>query len=146
MVNAAVGGNNNDGNGREIVKKQILSLTHIELLEVISEMKQQLEEAKDAVDFYRQVTESEEWSEMSEVSKLLNMGMGRNKIFELLREKSILRYNNEPYQRFVDNGCFRLVEQKYNDSYGTTRISIKTVVSQKGLDFIRRVINEHRSN
>ena len=67
--------------------------------------------------------------------------MGRNRIFQLLREKEILNNSNQPYQQFVDRGYFRVIESKFTLPDGTTRINLKTVVFQKGLDFIRSVVH-----
>jgi len=100
-------------------------------------------EVQPKVDFYDTVTKSDEWMEMSEVAKLLNYrNLGRNKIFKILRENKILRKkNNQPYQEYVDRGYFKLIEQVYTTTYGDTRISYKTVISQKGLDYIKKVID-----
>ncbi len=99
-------------------------------------------EVQPKVDFYDTVTKSDEWMEMSEVAKLLNYKkLGRNKIFNILRENKILRINNQPYQEYVDRGCFKLIEQVYTTTYNDTRISYKTVISQKGLDYIKKVID-----
>ena len=98
-------------------------------------------EVQTKVDFYDTVTKSDEWMEMSEVAKLLNyQKLGRNKIFNILRENKILRKNNQPYQEYVDRGYFKLIEQVYTTTYDT-RISYKTVISQKGLDYIKKVID-----
>jgi phage antirepressor YoqD-like protein len=89
------------------------------------------------------VSNSDDWQEMSSIAKVLNYkGFGRNKIFEFLRGEKILRYNNEPYQEFVDRGYFKIIEQKVDLPYGTAMINKKTVVSQKGLDFIRRKLDD----
>lgn len=95
-------------------------------------------------EFYDSVTGSEDWSEMSTVVKVLALkGWGRNSVFRLLRDRRILRYNNEPYQDYVERGYFRLVEQRFeNPTTGETMINKKPVVSQRGIDFIRRIIEE----
>jgi phage antirepressor YoqD-like protein len=76
------------------------------------------------------------------VKVLAYKGYGRNKTFALLRDRQILRYNNVPYQEYVERGYFKTVEEVYEDSFGRTGIFIKTMVSQKGLDFIRKLIEE----
>lgn len=48
--------------------------------------------------------------------------------------------DNVPYQKYIDNGCFRMIEQKYQMPDGETRISIKTLVYQKGVDYIRKIL------
>jgi phage antirepressor YoqD-like protein len=114
-----------------------------EQLQIVTQLFQKYtKEVQPKVDFYDTVTKSDEWMEMSEVAKLLNYKKyGRNKIFNILRENKILRKNNQPYQEYVDRGCFKLIEQVYTTTYGDTRISYKTVISQKGLDYIKKVID-----
>jgi phage antirepressor YoqD-like protein len=114
-----------------------------EQLQIVTQLFQKYtKEVQPKVDFYDTVTKSDEWMEMSEVAKLLNYKKyGRNKIFNILRENKILRKNNQSYQEYVDRGCFKLIEQVYTTTYGDTRISYKTVISQKGLDYIKKVID-----
>ena len=93
--------------------------------------------------FYDDVAGSKDSIEMGYVAKVLGIrGMGRNRLFSLLRDKKILDKNNIPYQHFVDCGYFRVLEQKYIVSNGQTKINIKTMVFQKGIDFIMRKIRE----
>ncbi|AQS08350.1 phage antirepressor protein KilAC domain protein [Clostridium saccharobutylicum] len=93
--------------------------------------------------FYDDVAGAKNSIEMGHVAKLLGIrGIGRNRLFSLLREKKVLDKNNIPYQQFVDCGFFRVLEQKYTVSNGQTKINIKTMVFQKGVDFIMRKIRE----
>ncbi|AGX41450.1 phage antirepressor [Clostridium saccharobutylicum] len=95
------------------------------------------------VQFYDDVAGSKDSIEMGHVAKVLGIkGMGRNRLFSLLRAKKVLDKNNIPYQQFVDSGFFRVLEQKYTVSNGQTKINIKTMVFQKGIDFILRKIRE----
>ena len=111
-----------------------LKQKHDEALKTISIMKPK-------ADFYDQVTGSKDAIDMASVAKILNIkDVGRNKLFELLRSMGILQHNNQPYQTFVDRGYFRIIEQKYLKPNGDTSINIKTVVYQKGLDFIRKKV------
>ena len=55
-----------------------------------------------------------------------------------VREQKILTEKNRPYQEFVDRGYFRTVEQKYDRGYGEIGINVKTLVFQKGVDYIRK--------
>ncbi len=93
-------------------------------------------------EFFDAVSGSKGAIEMSKVAKVLDIkGFGRNKLFAFLREQHILReQSNEPYQTYVDRGYFRVIEQKWDSPSGETFINIKTLVFQKGLDFIRRLI------
>ena len=94
-------------------------------------------------DFFDQVTNSKDAIEMKEAAKVLNMpGIGRNNLFQILRDKKILMENNTPFQTFIDRGYFRVIESKWVTPEGETKINLKTVVYQKGLDFIRRTVTE----
>lgn len=103
--------------------------------------KQQLIEQAPKVEFYDDVAGSSDTIDMKEVAKVLNVkGLGRNNLFEKLRDKKILDRNNQPYQKYVDSGYFRIIESRYTLPTGEVRISLKTVVFQKGVDFIRKII------
>ena len=106
----------------------------------IEEQNKQLEEQKPKVEFFDQVTDSKDAVDMKECAKILNMGIGRNRLFEFLRSRSILDRKNLPYQIFIDKGYFRTVETSYTKSDGTNCINIKTVVYQKGMEYIRNLI------
>ena len=108
----------------------------------IEEQNKQLEEQKQKVEFFNQVTDSKDAVDMKECAKILNMGIGRNRLFEFLRSRAILDRKNIPYQIFIDKGYFRTVETSYTKSDGTNCINIKTVVYQKGMDYIRKIYNE----
>jgi len=107
---------------------------------VLLEYKQQLQLVQPKVDFHDAVVGSSDTIDMGQVAKVLNCGIGRNKLFEILREKKVLRENNEPFQSYCDRGWFRMVESKYQLPNGDIRINIKTVVFQKGVDGIRKML------
>lgn len=93
-------------------------------------------------EFFDAVTGSKDAIEIGKVAKVLNYPrVGRNKLFEILRDRGILMKDNVPYQKYIDNGCFRTIEQKYTMPDGETRISIKTLVYQKGVDYIRKILD-----
>lgn len=98
------------------------------------------EQMKPKAEFYDAVTDSKGAIPMGEVAKVLDLGIGRNKLFEILRKKKILMANNVPLQRFIDAGYFRVIETKYNKPNGDVAINIKTLVLQKGIDYIRKVL------
>lgn len=108
--------------------------------EEIEEKNKLLLEQTPKVEFYNAVTGSEDTIDMRTIATVLNMGIGRNKIFEVLRDKRVLDRKNMPYQKYIDLGYFRTVETQYTKSDGTNCINIKTVVFQKGLDFIRKTL------
>lgn len=109
--------------------------------EQLERQQKQLDEQKPKVEFFDAVAESKTAIEMKAVANTLHFkNVGRNKLFAILREKKILMGNNMPYQRYVDCGYFRTVEQKFSTLDGEVRVSIKTIVYQKGVDFIRKTL------
>jgi phage antirepressor YoqD-like protein len=77
---------------------------------------------------------------MGSAAKVLDCGIGRNSLFQMLRDHGILMDNNQPYQTFVDRGYFRVVEQKYLKPDGSQCVSTKTLVFQNGLNYILRTL------
>jgi phage antirepressor YoqD-like protein len=89
------------------------------------------------------VSQSNNTMEMAAVAKVLNYkGLGRNKLFDILRNEKIFRYNNEPYQEYIDRGYFEVIEQEVSTNYGGTLINRKSVVTQKGIDYIRKILDK----
>ena len=93
-------------------------------------------------EFFDAVTDSKDAISMADVAKVLDMGIGRNKLFGYLREKKILMSDNKPYQEYIDRGYFRVIEQKFDRGYGEASINFKTLVFQKGVDHIRKMLQE----
>lgn len=99
-------------------------------------------EMKPKAEFFDAVAGSKKAMSMEEVAKVLSYpGVGRNKLFEILRNQNILQKDNIPYQKYIDSGYFRVIEQKYNAG-DEVRINIKTLVFQKGVDFIRKTLDK----
>lgn len=119
---------------------ELLALAVLEAQKVIAQKDAVIETMRPAVQFMADVTGSRDAIEMSQVAKIIGMGYGRNQLFDLLRESKVLRSNNEPYQSYVDLGWFRVIEQKWQDTKGETHITIKTLVYQKGIDGIIKII------
>jgi prophage antirepressor-like protein len=112
--------------------------------EKIEEQAKLLEEQKPKVEFFDTVADSKTAISMNDVAKVLGIkGMGRNNLFEFLRNEKILMSNNVPFQIYVDRGYFRVIEQKYMKN-GEPCMNIKTLVYQKGVDFISKTIKNKR--
>lgn len=112
------------------------------LIEVDKNEKLELEnkEMKPKAEFFDAVADSKTAISMNEVAKVLNIkGYGRNNLFEFLRQEGILDRFNVPYQKYVDAGWFRVIEQHYQKN-GEPVITTKTLVYQKGVDAIRKRI------
>lgn len=111
--------------------------------EQIEVQQKQIKLMKPKEEFFDTVTGSKDACDMATTAKVLNMGVGRNTLFEILRDNKILQGNNQPMQRYVDAGWFRVVETQFTKKSGDISINFKTIVYQKGIDGIRKVVLTH---
>ena len=102
---------------------------------IIANQRKQLEEQQPMVDFANAIAETSDSIDVGTFSKLLkdeNVFVGgRNKLFQWLRDNKFLMKDNEPYQRYIDNGVFEYVEYTYKTPYGE-KLGHKTKISPKG--------------
>lgn len=132
-------------NQENLTPEQIVANALIVAQNIIAQKEKQIEDMRPKADFFDAVADSKTAISMNEVSKVLGIkGLGRNNLFEFLRDNAILDRCNVPYQKYIDCGWFRVIEQKYTKN-GEEHISIKTLVYQKGVDAIRRKIEAQRS-
>ena len=115
----------------------------IRLAAELKEERQKVLELKPKADFYDTVANSDSLLSMADVAKVLDKGIGRNRLFKLLRSRGILQGNNVPYQRFVDAGYFKVVENSYMAGDNAI-VSTVTYVKQKGVDYIRKLLEENK--
>jgi anti-repressor protein len=130
-------------NGKEITVADLLEASNRMLVKFADKNK----ELQPKADFADTVMQADSWVNMAQAAKILNFkGIGRNNLNQILRSKVIFqdtsRNWNNPYQGYVDRGYFKIVEQTYKINE-ENNVSFKTVVSQKGLDFLRRVLIEY---
>ena len=109
--------------------------------QTIASLNSKIKVLEPKAEFFDAVAESKDAISLAEAAKVLELGIGRNKLFEFLRKEKILQRDNQPYQKYVDLGYFRTIEQKYTVG-DEVRINIKTLIYQKGLDYIRKKYNE----
>lgn len=127
-------------NQENLTPEQIVANALIVAQNIISQKDRQIEQMKPKAEFFDAVADSKTAISMNEVSKVLGIkGYGRNNLFEFLRSNGILDRWNVPYQRYIDCGWFRVIEQKYSKN-GEQCVSTKTLVYQNGVDAIRKKI------
>lgn len=127
-------------NQENLTPEQIVANALIVAQNIISQKDKQIEQMKPKAEFFDAVADSRTAISMNEVSKVLGIkGYGRNNLFEFLRKNRILDRWNVPYQRYIDCGWFRVIEQKYTIQ-GEPCVTTKTLVYQKGVDAIRKKI------
>ena len=121
--------------------EEILASAYVVAMNVINEKQALIEKMQPKADFFDAVAESSDAVSIGEVAKVLKVkGVGRNKLFEFLRQQKVLDRHNIPYQKYINCGWFRTIEQKYDTPDGETHVSIKTLVYQKGVDGIRKLL------
>lgn len=127
-------------NQENLTPEQIVANALIVAQNIISQKDKQIEQMKPKAEFFDAVADSRTAISMNEVSKVLGIkGYGRNNLFEFLRNNGILDRWNVPYQRYIDCGWFRVIEQKYT-RHGEPCVTTKTLVYQNGVDAIRKKI------
>ncbi len=100
-----------------------------------------IKELQPKADTFDATMSSNDLIAMDEVAKVLAIpGYGRNNLFRFLRNEQILRANNHPYQVFIDRGYFKVIERQFEDRQGDSRVYLKTMVTQKGLHYIRQYL------
>lgn len=117
-----------------------LTLLH-NALEVLREENAHLKAENET---WKRISDSKDNLEMSAVAKELNYpGIGRNKLFTILRDLKILRYNNEPYQEYMDRKYFVIIEQEVSAGEYGTIVNRKTHVTHAGIDYIRKTLDKY---
>lgn len=104
-----------------------------------------LEEQKPLVTFATHVTKTSDTVDMGEFAKIVakeKINVGRNRLFTWLREQGYLMTNNVPYQRYINNGYFKVIEVSKITSYGKINVFPKTLVTGKGQIFLVERLRE----
>ena len=91
---------------------------------------------------YRELKGSKSLFYMKDIADYLAIpGLGRNKLFEVLRAKQILNEENAPYRIYVDRGWFKRLSSEFTNEKGT-HIKFVTKVTVIGLENIKRLLKE----
>ena len=99
----------------------------------------QLEQARPKIEFADAVAVAANSVPMSAAAKYLKLpGIGRNKLFRMLRADKVLRTNNEPYQQHIDAGYFEVEPQHYKAGEKGERIVGTTRVTGRGLAWLQK--------
>lgn len=110
--------------------KQLVELETRPLIETI-------EEQKPLVDFASTVHEAGNAITIGEFAKALReekgIKIGRNILFQRLREFKVLDKKNLPYQKFLDKGWFKVIEKTMKvDNDEDFRLYVQTLITGKG--------------
>lgn len=68
------------------------------------------------------------------------LGTGRKKLFEWMRDREILQRNNVPYQRYIDQGYFRVKEKPLSVGESNVNYS-QTFITAKGEAWLSKMLS-----
>lgn len=123
-----------EGKEQEMVNYYFSSLSSNLQGQIVNEL---IEKNKELQQFYDDLMSTDGLYSMNTIAKELRIG--RNTLFAYLRGKSIMFYQEEvnvPYQRFMNQGLFRVIESACADGkYRPT-----TYATKKGLEYIRKLL------
>lgn len=125
-----------EGREQEMVNYYFSGLSSDLQGKIVNEL---IEKNKELQTFYDDLMNTEGIYSMNTTAKELRIG--RNTLFAYLRGKSIMFYQdgaNVPYQRFMNQGLFRVIESPCADGqYRPT-----TYATKKGLNYIRKLLRK----
>lgn len=79
---------------------------------------------------------------LGEVSKVLNCGLGRNKLYEFLKANGIIRSDNTPAIEYISKGYLQQHTKAYITKFGTFKQYPMTLVTEEGMNWLRQFIVE----
>jgi len=117
--------------------------------EEIEKKDETLRQQEPLVHFAKTVANTEDCIDMNNMAKLIGqktgISVGRNKLFAILRNNKFLMYDNQPYQKYIEDGTFSTLEYTYMKN-GEARIGLKTLVTGKGQIKICKFIKRYAEN
>ena len=102
-----------------------------------------LEQQKPKVEFAETVERSDGTLSIGDFAKLLpkEWKIGRNKLFKWLRDNKYLMKDNVPYQRYVNEGLFEVIET-VNEYDSQDYINLLTLITGKGQLYVTGKLKE----
>lgn len=101
-----------------------------------------LQEVAPKVRFADDMMKCDDGIKVRDAAKVLNTGEKR--LYAWLKENKYIinEYgNNVPYQRWIDQGLFRVAEKLHKDVHGNERTYRLTLVTTKGLKYLNEKLN-----
>ena len=116
--------------------------------EKISLQDNQIKKLQPKADFADAAFKAEGNVDIGQAAKILGLPFGRNTLFKKLREKGVLfGSRNEPKQKFIDSGYFKLTElPPIKRESHPDLIVMKCICTQKGLAYINTLFGGSLNN
>ena len=102
----------------------------------LKKSRQKIENDKPKVEFYDNVSETENLISIQQMGQLL--GIGQNRLFNFLYENKILINRSTPYQKYLNAGYFVTREKSYERN-GHKFIDVRIWVTGKGQQYIQKI-------
>ena len=130
---------------------QLLQFSRRDLLNLAMEAETECDQLRGVVtdllpkaEFYDRVADTTDSFSLGETAKMLAInGFGRNNLIHFLRSQGVLMADNVAKQRYIERGYFQVVQREYYAPDGTLRVKAVTRVYEKGIDYIRRLLDAY---
>lgn len=120
------------------------------------QMRDKIEADKPLVEFADHVSNTTtliDVGELAKIAKKEHINIGRTRLFEWLRSNDYLMnsvgHKNQPYQKYIEQGLFKLREYTYTTPYGE-QTGLKTYVTGKGqiyfIEKLRKIFGNKSDN
>ena len=125
---------------KESLQKQFaVPTTFAEALRLAADLQEENERNKPKVEAHDKFISGENYQKVGQVAKVL--GIGRNKLFEFLRDNKVLMTDNTPYQQYIDRGYF-VVKETSIEMGSRIKNKPQTYVTAKGVDYISKLLDK----
>lgn len=128
---------------RELSRLEILTLA-LEAEKKVIELQEKIDTDKPKVEFAEQLLSATNSLDFGTSCKAMQLPFGRNKMFEICRNLGFLMHNNQPYQQFISDGYFTLLETSFvHPKSGDRVLTTKTLLTSKGQSWLIRNFKKH---
>lgn len=116
-----------------------------DLINQNKEIKKKIEDDKKFVDFAKQIENTNKSIKIEDFAKVISKQgfvIGRNNLYQWLRDNKYLQANNRPYQQYINSGYFEVLERPVHTSKFHD-IVFTTLVTGKGqIYFVNKLLKE----
>lgn len=109
-----------------------------EALQLAADQAKIISEQMPMVAFAQAVNDASNSMDLGNFAKIL--GTGRTRFFQWLKDSGYFMSNSKPYQRYIDNGYFVMIETTFERG-DTTQVYAKPQITGKGQIAIERAYN-----
>lgn len=122
----------------------IVANAHKQLIELETKpLLEKIETIEPLADKYNIYLDVDGLTDVATFSKNLGVkGMGRNNMYEFLKDNNYLMNDNSPYQRYIDQGIFLVKPSGHHIVNGETIQDFKSYITKKGVDYLINKLKE----